>query len=59
VFNWLPWQIKLLLCYGVVCLLFLLRGIEFDFINSVLVMNFVIGLIVLIRLDDIEGKNKK
>ena len=52
-FNWLPWQIKLLLCYGVVCLLFLLRGIEFDF------MNFVIGLIVLIRLDDIEGKNKK
>jgi hypothetical protein len=58
-FNWLPWQIKVLLCYAVACLLFLLRGIEFDFVNSVLIMNFVIGLIILIRLDDIERKYKK
>lgn len=58
-FNWLPWQVKLILCYGIACLLFLLRGIEFDFVNSVLVMNFVIGLLILIRLEDIERKCKR
>ena len=58
-FNWLPWEAKALLSYIIACGFFILRGEEMNLVNSLLVANLVLNLVILIQLDKGKKENKR
>ena len=55
-FNWLPWEAKAFLSYIVACGFFILRGEEMNIVNSLLIANLILNLVILIQFDK---ENKK